>query len=151
MNSISQNEFDRYIDTPLPAKKIKTLEYWKNHISDFLHLKLMVRDTFAVPATGARVERMFSRGGRVATWGRARLNGITITETMLYKKFLNRIGQPLDEQAERRRVERGKAKKKNPKRVGEEASDSEDDEVDDPALIAWELEWWAKEGAAIVH
>ena len=94
---------------------------------------------------------MFSRSGRVATWGRARLNGITITETMLYKEFLDRIGQPLDEQAERRRAERRKENKKNPKLGAEEASDSEDDEEEDPALIAWELEWWEKEGAAIIH
>ena len=70
---------------------------------------------------------------------------------MLYKDFLDRISQPLDEQAERHRTERRKAKKKNPKWAGEEASDSEDDKVDDLALIAWELEWWAKEGAAIIH
>ena len=76
---------------------------------------------------------MFSRSGRVATWGRARLNGITITETMLYKEFLDRIGQPLDEQAERRRAERRKTKKKNPK-LGTEVSDSEDDEEEDRAF-----------------
>ena len=70
---------------------------------------------------------------------------------MLYKEFLDRIGQPLDEQAERRRAERRKAKKKNPKPVAQEASDSEDDEEENPALIAWELEWWEKEGAAIIH
>ena len=79
--TICQNEFDRYIGTPPPAQKIKALEYWKNHTSDF--------------------------------------------------------PQPLD--TERRRAERRKAKK-NPKRAGEEASDSEDDEIDDPDLIAWELE-----------
>src|SRR5437762_4843868 len=67
--TISQNEFNRYIDTPPPIKKIKTLEYWKDHISDFPHLKFMIRDTFAVPATEAGVERIFSRSGRVATWG----------------------------------------------------------------------------------
>src|SRR5436190_1299712 len=149
--TISQNEFDRYIDTSSPVKKIKTLEYWKDHISDFPHLKFMIHDTFAVPATGAGVEHMFSRSGRVATWGRARLNGITITEMMLYKEFLDRIGQPLDEQVERRRAERRKTKKKNPKPGAEEASDSEDDEEEEPALIAWELEWWKKEGAAIIH
>jgi len=69
---------------------------------------------------------------------------------MLYKEFLDRIGQPLDEQAERRRAERRKAKKKNPK-MGAEANDSEDEEEEDPVLIAWEVEWWAKEGAAIIH
>ena len=111
----------------------------------------MIRYTFAVPETGAGVERMFSRSGRVAIWGRARLNGITITETMLYKEFLDRIGQPLDEQAKRRRAERRRAKKKNPKMETEEVSDSEDDEEEDLTLIAWEMEWWAKEGAAIIY
>ena len=149
--TISQNEFDRYIDTSSSVKKIKTLEYWKDHISDFPHLKFMIRDTFIVLATGVEVERIFSRSGRVATWGRARLNGITITETMLYKEFLDRIGQPLDEQTKRRRAERRRAKKKNLKMRAEEASDSEDDEEEEPALIAWEMEWWAKEGAAIIH
>ena len=35
--------------------------------------------------------------------------------------------------------------------MGAEASDSEDGEEEDPALIAWEVEWWAKDGAAILH
>jgi hypothetical protein len=151
LSTISQNEFDRYIDTPPPAKKIKTLDYWKDHISDFPRLNLMARNTFAVSATGAGVERIFSRSGRVATWSRARLNSSTITETMLYKEFLGRIGQPLDEQAERRKMERRKERKKNLKMRVEEASDSEDDDEEDPALIEWELEWWQKEGAAIIH
>ena len=111
----------------------------------------MIRDTFAVPATGAGVERIFSRSGRVATWGRARLNGITITETMLYKELLDRIGQSLDEQAKRRRAERRRTKKKNPKMRTKEASDNENDEEEDLTLIAWEMKWWAKEGVAIIH
>ena len=48
----------------------------------------MFRDTFAVPATGAGVEREFSKSGRVASWTRARLNHTTISETMLYKNML---------------------------------------------------------------
>ena len=48
----------------------------------------MARDTFAVPATGAGVERMFSKSGRVATWTRARLHSKSIVETMLYKEFV---------------------------------------------------------------
>jgi len=43
-----------------------------------------------------------------------------------------------------RLAERRKAKKKNPK-MGAEAGDSEDEEEEDPVLIAWEVEWWAKE------
>ena len=70
---------------------------------------------------------------------------------MLYKEFLDRIGQPLDEQAERLQAERRKARKKNPKLGAQEASDSEDDEEENSALIAWELKWWAKKRAAIIH
>ena len=37
------------------------------------------------------------------------------------------------------------------KRRTEEDSDSENDEEEDPVLIEWELEWWKKEEAAIIH
>jgi len=39
------NEFDRYFMTPPPTKKIKTLEYWKEYVQDFLRPNLMARDT----------------------------------------------------------------------------------------------------------
>ena len=55
----------------------------------------MARDTFAVSATGAGVERQFSLSGRVATWGRALLKPETICEIMRYKDYLNRTGQSL--------------------------------------------------------
>ena len=48
-------------------------------------------------------------------------------------------------------MKRRKERKKNLKLRVEEASDSEDDDEEDPALIEWELEWWQKEGAAIIH
>lgn len=67
---MAENEFDSLL-TPSPDK-VKTLDYWRDHSHDFPHLSLMARDTFAVPATGAGVERMFSTSGRMATWTRAR-------------------------------------------------------------------------------
>jgi hypothetical protein len=81
------NEFDVHMSLLAPKGKIDTLSYWKTR-SDLPHLQLMVRDTFAVPATGAGVERTFSKSGRVATWSQARLKTSTIRETMLYKDFL---------------------------------------------------------------
>ena len=53
----------------------------------------MARDTFAVPATGAGVERVFSKSGRVASWTRARLDHKMITESMFYKDMLYRHGE----------------------------------------------------------
>ena len=50
----------------------------------------MARDYFAVPATGAGVEREFSKSGRVATSLRSRLSSKTITNIMLYKNYLER-------------------------------------------------------------
>jgi hypothetical protein len=53
----------------------------------------MLRDTWAVPATGAGVEREFSKSGKVASWQRARLDHSTISETMIYKAKLTREGK----------------------------------------------------------
>jgi hypothetical protein len=57
----------------------------------------MVRDTLAVPATGAGVEREFSKSGKVATYSRSRLNHMTVTEIMMFKSFLARQGQELND------------------------------------------------------
>ena len=53
----------------------------------------MARDIFAVPATGAGIERQFSKSGKVANWTRARLNHSTITDSILYKDMLFRYGE----------------------------------------------------------
>jgi hypothetical protein len=71
----------------------------------------MVRDVWAVPATGAGVEREFSKSGKVATWQRARLDHSTITETMLYKDMLRRYARaaskPKDPTPEEEHIESG--------------------------------------------
>jgi hAT family C-terminal dimerisation region len=66
-NTPVTNEFDNYISTPPPDKPMQTLSYWKAKSATSPHLGLMAWDTFAVPATGAGVERMFSKSGRVAS------------------------------------------------------------------------------------
>jgi len=155
--STVENEFDHYLLTPPPDKKVKTLDYWRDHSCDFPHLNLMARDTFAVPATGAGVERVFSKSGQVATWSRARLHAKTIAETMLYKELLVRLGHPLNEAEEQRKAERRKDKKK--KALGQHVSqsknqaidsDSDDEENEQQVMIDWALEWWRKPGAPIV-
>ena len=59
----------------------------------------MARDVFAVPATGAGVERQFSKSGRIATcpatWARALLHPDTARDIMMYKDYLSRTGKPL--------------------------------------------------------
>ena len=145
------NEFDVHMSSPAPKGKIGTLSYWKTR-SDLPHLQLMVRDTFAVAATGAGVERIFSKSGRVATWSRARLKAATIRETMLYKDFLVRDGNPLNVEQEKPRREKHKKgqKSKEAEPFEDEAGESEDEDDEDPILIKWEKEWWAKDGAIII-
>lgn len=50
----------------------------------------MARDTFAVPATGAGMEREFSISGRVITKQRNRLNPSTIRDLMQFKRWAAR-------------------------------------------------------------
>lgn len=144
------NEFDIYLTMPPPDRKTRTLDYWKDRSIEWPHLALMVRDTFPVPATGAGVERTFSQSRRVASWSRARLQAATIRETMLYKDFLVRSGDPLNEEAERCKAERRKERKKKLQTAEEDISESDEDEDDDTVLIRWEQEWWRKEGATII-
>lgn len=55
----------------------------------------MARDVLAVPATGAGVERQFSKSGKVETKLRARINPVTTCETMMYKDMLARRNRDL--------------------------------------------------------
>lgn len=71
----------------------------------------MACDKFAVPATEAGIEWIFSKSSRVATWTRAKLEGKTTAEKMLYKEFLGRFGYPLNDAGERQKAERKKDKK----------------------------------------
>ena len=91
-----QNEYDLYIAAPHAAKKKDPLGWWKANASSYPRLARMFRDTFAVPATGAGVEREFSKSGRVASWTRGRLNHTTISETMLYKNMVARQHETLE-------------------------------------------------------
>ena len=72
---------------------------------------------------------------------------------MLYKDFLVRNGNPLNEEQQSARQEcrerRRKARKQAPQPVNDDSDESDSDE-DDFVLIKWEMEWWRKEGATII-
>ena len=63
----------------------------------------MARDTFADAGDKSTV---YFESGRVASWSRARLQVATIPESMLYKDFLTRNGNLLNEEQEREREQR---------------------------------------------
>jgi hAT family C-terminal dimerisation region len=86
----TSNEYDRYISSLVVVYKIAVLEWWRQNEREFSDLSLMVRDTMAVPATGAGVERQFSHSGRIVTPLRNRLTPVTVKEVMMYKCHLER-------------------------------------------------------------
>jgi len=96
MTDDTPNDFDRYLLAPRSHER-SALEWWKKYQHEYPGLARMARDVFAVPASGAGVEREFSKGGRVATWTRARLNPDTIQESMMFKSYLARTGKALEE------------------------------------------------------
>jgi hypothetical protein len=85
---VTHNEYDRYLTTESPTGT--TLESWKQLQPAYPRLALMARDTFAVPATGAGVERQFSKSGRIDTWARNRMNPGTLCESMKFNDYLRR-------------------------------------------------------------
>jgi len=86
----------------------------------------MARDTLAVPATGASVERAFSLSGRVVTVIRTQLSPETIRDIMLYKNHLARRKQDL-------------------KFFGNTAMSLGEEEIELEFLSEWKNDWWNKQ------
>jgi hypothetical protein len=149
---VTQNEYDRYLAAPIHIKKDEkdTLRSWKQMEVPFPHLSRMARDTFAVPATGAGVERQFSKSGKVATSGRIHLLPNTIRDQMMYKDHLTRIGRPLIHKKYHYSVEFGLRTDENDEenRNGDGIAEDEDDQI---KIVDRETEWWQKIGAKINH
>lgn len=121
-----QNEFDLYIGGYTTPKKKDPLGWWKINAHSYPRLAMMFRDTFAVPATGAGVEREFSKSGRVVTCIRARLNHTTVSESMLVKSMLIRNGQALKRQAD----------------YAEESPTDDEDEEEDAVEVDYVQDLW---------
>jgi hAT family C-terminal dimerisation region len=137
---VEQNEFDRFINSPVEDNDdMDTLDWWKLNYKMFPHLARMACDVFAVPATGAGVERQFSKSGRVATSARALLHPDTVCDIMMYKDYLSRIGKPLTPE---RHILEIYADSGN----GEE---KDEDPEDSAKMIEWEKEWWQKADARL--
>lgn len=90
-----ENEFDQYLASPRSKEKLPVLDLWRSLSEQYPHLALMVRDIFAVPGTGAGVERQFSRSGKVETKLRARIHPKTTCEIMMYKDYLSRCNKSI--------------------------------------------------------
>ena len=98
----------------------------------------MARDVFAVPATGAGVERQFSKSGCIATWARALLHPDTVRDIMMYYDYLSRTGKPLIHGRGGLEI------------YDDGDSKSRDENPEESAkMIEWEKEWWQKANARL--
>jgi hAT family C-terminal dimerisation region len=85
-NGKEYNEFSSYMQMKRDSTVKDELPWWKGSQTLYHKLTKMVRDMFAVPATGAGVEREFSISGRVITKYRNRLTTSVIRDLMQYKR-----------------------------------------------------------------
>jgi hypothetical protein len=143
---VTHNEYDRYLTTESPTGT--TLESWKQLQPALPRLALMARDTFAVPATGAGVERQFSKSGRIDTWARNRMNPGTVCESMKFNDYLRRSGTPLVPGKRRRLWSElvHPAAKDADENDENENSDTDENKIE---ILEWEKEWWQKVDAKL--
>ena len=84
------------IKAPRILRKGNVLDIWRTWAkTTYPHLATMVRDILAVPATGAGVERQFSKSGKVETKLRAWIDPVTICESMMYTDMFVRKNRAL--------------------------------------------------------
>jgi hypothetical protein len=98
----------------------------------------MACDTFAVPASGAGVEREFSISGRVITKQRNRLNPSTIRDLMQFKRWSARHEGTLLDMTDRMDV-------LDDLDVDEEVLMDDEEEENDSEVIEWLKAWERKE------
>ena len=78
----------------------------------------------------------------MTSWTQSCLAVTTITETMMYKDYLNHIRKPLDMKVKNHRT-------KGTDKVGDPEVIEEETEEERIALIKWEKQWWQKIDASI--
>lgn len=69
-----RKEMDRYESFALASKETRVLDWWKKMANALPILSEMARSVLAIPASSAKSERAFSKGGNVVTRKRTRLN-----------------------------------------------------------------------------
>ena len=130
------NELDHYLRVKRDKLVRDALPWWRTCHGMFPKMGLWYRDVAAVPASGAGVEREFSISGNVATKKRPRLRAKTISDTMMYKRWRARRGNPIPHIDDERGI---------PDEYDEDESDAES-EFDERniELESWLAEWMAE-------
>ena len=94
---VRKNELNEYINSDPVMYKVQELDYWRQASRhEYKHLGIIVRDTLAVPATGAGVERLFNFSGNIGTKSRGRLNASTMEDIMMYRSWMARRNRSVE-------------------------------------------------------
>ena len=86
------NEFDSYIKSRRIKGFNNPLQWWGTSSTFLPNMSAMAKDVYAVPATGAGVEREFSISGNIVERRRNRLSPETISNLMQYKRWVAHHG-----------------------------------------------------------
>src|SRR5579859_4554158 len=136
------NEFTNYLATKRDKSVKDPLAWWFKSQSIFPKLSKMARNVYAVPATGAGVEREFSISGRVITKQRNRLSPSTIRDLMQYKRWVARHGSIWVDLVDQKKAAEGTS----------EVDDTDgdllpdyDEEEDNSQIVEWLKAWEKKE------
>ena len=97
----NKTEYDMYIGAPRSKERgsrADPLAYWKKEGEKLPRMALFARDTHAVAATGARVERLFSTTGKVMDPERNRMSGDTLIKLMYVKNGMVEDGEEFEDE-----------------------------------------------------
>ena len=139
-DGMEYNEFSSYMQIKRDQTITYPVDWWKGSQSMYPKLSKMVRDVFAVLATGAGVERGLSISGRVVTKRRNRLSPITIRDIMQYERWVAKHGIVIPEEESR-----GVLSETEDNEISYEAEDEEDEGEEVSSLSNWLKDWSKRE------
>ncbi|CAG7952711.1 unnamed protein product [Penicillium salamii] len=77
-----KDKMTQYLDDNMTNSK--PLSFWREYQSYFPAIAAFARDVFAIPATGAGVERLFNTARNICHYRRGRIKSETVEELMLF-------------------------------------------------------------------
>ena len=86
MQNKIRKEMDRYENFSIPGKNINILQWWKQHEAVLPLLASLAKRIFAIPASSAKSERVFSTGGNIVTAKRNRLSPKNVESLIVIKE-----------------------------------------------------------------
>ncbi|OQD94304.1 hypothetical protein PENVUL_c148G00085, partial [Penicillium vulpinum] len=133
--STSEHELARYLEKP--RRKVDPLQFWKEYKNEFPILSSVTRDILSIPATGARVERLFNSARDIYHYRRGRLSAKTVQDIMIFRcktQFDIEIEELPDEDTSLDSMQEADEQREAELTtdIPEPISDSEDSEDNDP-------------------